>query len=116
MFTYAADDVEKKKDEILFEIECGAVFVYPTDTIYGIGCNALDSFAVQKIRQIKKRETKPFSIIAPSKEWILDNCVVEQKQKKLLQKLPGKYTLIFKLKNKYAVAKEVANETICVRI
>ena len=80
-----------------------SVFIYPTDTIYGIGCNALDSKLVKRIRRIKKRDKKPFSVIAPSKKWIIENWVVD---KKLLKKLPGKYTLIFKLKKK-AVVKEV---------
>lgn len=80
-----------------------SVFIYPTDTIYGIGCNALNSRLVKRIRRIKKRDKKPFSVIAPSKKWIMDNCVVDRK---LLKKLPGKYTLIFKLRKK-AVVKEV---------
>ena len=109
-------DVEKKKSEILDEIESGAVFIYPTDTVYGIGCNALDSNAVKQIRRIKQRQKNPFSVIAPSKEWIRNNLVVEKKYVKYLEKLPGKYTLIFRMRNKSCVAKEVSRETLGVRI
>ena len=103
---------KKNRESIKLEIESGAVFIYPTDTVYGIGCNALDSAAVRKIKEIKQRET-PLSIIAPSKEWIIENCEAKSNQ---LKKLPGHYTLIFKLKNKNAVASEVSKETIGVRI
>jgi L-threonylcarbamoyladenylate synthase len=83
------------KDRIKQLILRGSVFIYPTDTIYGLGCDATDSEAVQRIRVIKQREEKPFSVIAPSKEWILKNCVVKQDD---LTCLPGSYTLILSLK------------------
>lgn len=93
-------------------------FIYPTDTIYGIGCNAENREAVKKIRELKGRYTRPFSVIAPSKEWILENCVVGDVEKDYLKKLPGPYTLILNLKNKKCIAPEVNNDsdTLGVRI
>ena len=58
---------EKEKQQLLSRIQEGAVFIYPTDTIYGIGCDATDPEAVMTLRRIKKRDKKPFSVIAPSK-------------------------------------------------
>ncbi len=95
------------RDEYFQKILDGAVFVYPTDTIYGLGCNALLSRAVKRIRQLKQRQEQPFSVIVPSKKWIYDNCAVESNGFSYIEKLPGPYTLIFKLTNKDAVAKEV---------
>jgi tRNA threonylcarbamoyl adenosine modification protein (Sua5/YciO/YrdC/YwlC family) len=111
------EEVERKKDILFGKIKDGAVFIYPTDTIYGIGCSALDEKAVQKVRRIKQRPDKPFSIIAPSKNWISDNCDAK-KAGNWLKRLPGPYTLILKLKNKNAVAKSVNQGigTIGVRI
>lgn len=84
--------VESNKDEILGAIQGGKILIYPTDTIYGLGCNALLEELVGRIREIKHRETKPFSVIAPSKEWIIENCIVSQDI--VDQYLPGPYTLI----------------------
>ena len=82
----------------------GCLFIHPTDTIYGIGCDATNFDAVKKVREVKGRSERPFSVIAPSKEWIKENCVVSEKW---LGKLPGPYTLILKLKNKSCIAKNV---------
>jgi len=108
----------QNKDFFLEEMKKGKIFVYPTDTIYGIGCNALNNESVRKIGEMKKREKKAFSIISPGKEWIEDNCFVSEKAKKWLEKLPGAYTLILELKNRRAVAKEVnlGFDTLGIRI
>lgn len=84
-----------------------SVFIVPTDTIYGLSCNALHSETVKRLRKIKKQKSRPLSVIAPSKQWIKKNCVIDSDAEKWLNKLPGPYTLILPLKNKSAVAKEV---------
>ena len=94
------------------EIKDGAVFIYPTDTIYGIGCSALNEKAVNKVRELKNRPDNPFSVIAPSKEWIKNNCEVDE-----LNILPGPYTLVVKLKNNPIVEPvNLGTETLGVRI
>ena len=110
-------DVDEKK--YLEKIRKGAVFIYPTDTIYGIGCDATNEKAVKKIREIKQRPGTPFSVIAPNKLWIQENCEVFGKGRDYIDKLPGKFTLIFALKHEGCVAKNVNpndNSTLGVRI
>lgn len=94
-------------DFYLREIGIGKIFVYGTDTIYGIGCDAMNNKAVSKIRKVKMRDKKPFSIISPSEAWILENCIIDNNAKAWLDKLPGPYTLILKLKNQEAVSNKV---------
>ena len=111
------DEYNVQKKAILQELK-NSVFVYPTDTIYGIGCNATDEKLVAKVRKIKKTN-QPFSILVPNKEWIYENCVITEEAEEWIRKLPGPYTLILKLKNKKAIAKNVynnADNTVGVRM
>lgn len=105
------EEFETRKDEFIEKILNGAIFVYPTDTIYGIGCNALMDEPVKRIREWKGRKT-PFSIIAPSKEWIKENCNVNCKY---VDKLPGPYTLVQPLK-KQIISRHVSEKTVGVRM
>jgi tRNA threonylcarbamoyl adenosine modification protein (Sua5/YciO/YrdC/YwlC family) len=113
------DEFKLHKEEIIQRIkEDGIVFIYPTDTIYGIGCDGRNSEGIVNIRKLKKRIQMPFSVITPSKNWIRENCIVTKEGEKWLKRLPGPYTLIFKKKNLDCVAKNLAPklETIGVRI
>ncbi|MCJ7600264.1 MAG: Sua5/YciO/YrdC/YwlC family protein, partial [Desulfobulbaceae bacterium] len=51
-------------DQVVVSLKQGAVISYPTDTMYGIGCDIFNQKAVKRIYQIKKRDkSKPFSFI-----------------------------------------------------
>lgn len=118
MRVLSKEEFEREKDIIRSKLkEENIAFIYPTDTIYGIGCSALNKEAVEMIRKIKRRENSPFSVIAPSKEWIAENCRLNENAKEWLKKLPGPYTLVLKTKEE-CVAKNVAPglKTLGVRI
>jgi len=99
----------------LNKLKKGSLFIYPTDTIYGIGCDATNESSVELVRMIKERFETPFSVIVPSKEWILRNCEVDQK---FLDLLPGPVTLIVKLKDDSSIAPSVVKglKTLGVRL
>jgi len=94
-------------------ILAGKVFIYPTDTLYGLGCNAEDEKAVAKIREIKGRDEKPLSIIAPSLEWINENLIVDLDLGKYL---PGPYTIILKKKNPKFLSHVSSTDSLGIRI
>ncbi|MCK4670645.1 MAG: Sua5/YciO/YrdC/YwlC family protein [Nanoarchaeota archaeon] len=98
------DEFRLEKTEFFDAILDGAIFIHGTDTIYGLGCDATNKEAVARLRKIKEKEKQPFPVIAPSKEWVLENLNVKDED---LEKLPGPYTIIADLKNKDAVAPNV---------
>ncbi|MBT4376561.1 threonylcarbamoyl-AMP synthase [archaeon] len=90
------------------------IFIYPTDTIYGIGCDATNEKLVNELRELKNRDDKPLSVIAPSVNWILNNFEVEME---LIKKyLPGPYTLLLKKKDLNFLSWISNNEFVGVRI
>lgn len=99
MIIYTKEEYENKKEGIIAKVRRGDIFIYPTDTIYGIGCNALDAKAVEKIRKIKGNFTRPFSIMVPDKEWVQQHCEMISTEEEHLEKLPGPYTIILKMIN-----------------
>ena len=105
-------EFEQSKHSLLKELKKN-VFIYPTDSIYGIGCDATNPELVQKVRELKNSTTQPFSVIAPNKEWIHNNCEVSEEAKDWVEQLgnditindePKAVSLILKLKNPKAVA------------
>lgn len=103
--------------EIKKKIESGAVFIHPTDTIYGIGCDAKNRTAIEKIRKLKKRPKSPLSVWAPSIKWIKQNCDINDAEN-YLKHLPGPYTLILPLNTDNNIANNVSLnlKTLGVRI
>jgi L-threonylcarbamoyladenylate synthase len=96
------------------KIREGKIFIYPTDTIYGIGCDATNIGSVEKIKEMKGRDKdKPFSVIAPSIKWIEENLVVDCELGKYL---PGAYTLILKKKNPNFLKYVASGDSLGVRI
>ncbi len=97
------------------DIKNGAIFIHPTDTIYGLGCDATNIESVSFIKNLKYRDkNKPMSVIAPSIEWIKEHCIVKDE---ILEKyLPGPYTLIIKKKDVDFMKSVSANDSLGIRI
>lgn len=67
-------------DDIKNSIEClrkGGVILYPTDTIWGLGCDATDNAAVEKIFAIKSRNATKSLLILVDSESMLERYVRE---------------------------------------
>jgi L-threonylcarbamoyladenylate synthase len=56
-------------------LQCGGTILYPTDTIWGIGCDATNPEAIKKIFDIKKREPNKSLIILVESEKRLQDLV-----------------------------------------
>jgi len=78
-------------------VEKGSVIVYPTDTIYGLGCSAHHEASIRRVAEIKKRSlTQTFSMHLGHPSEIGNFALIENEdQQKLIDDLlPGPYTLI----------------------
>ena len=52
---------------VVKSIKNGGVVIFPTDTVYGIGCNPYDENAIERIYRIKKRDgKKPLPVLGLS--------------------------------------------------
>lgn len=78
----------------------GKVIVYPTDTIYGLGCLALDKKAIDKIYRIKKRKKKkPLLVLIADFKMLRKYFQVDKNQAAYLRKIwPGKVSVILNKK------------------
>jgi L-threonylcarbamoyladenylate synthase len=83
-------------------VKNGGVIVFPTDTLYGIGCNPYDEKAVDKIFKIKNRDKiNPLPILASSVVDIERIALLGKTAKKLAQIYwPGALTIIVPLIDK----------------
>ena len=105
----------KKAVEI---IENGGVIIFPTDTVYGIGCNPYDANAVKKIYEIKSREKiKSLPVLASSIQIVKQISIIDEFTEKIIKKYwPGPLTLILKLKDKNLKKSLNLEDKIAVRI
>ncbi len=96
----------------------GGVVVYPTDTLYGLGANALDPEAVERVFKIKGRElSKPLPIIVKNIVWVDELAHVSPRGVQVLKKAwPGKFTAVLPKKNIIPDIVDAGQGTIGIRI
>ncbi len=108
-------------------VECmrqGGVIAYPTDTMYGIGCDIYNQKAVKRIYKLKNRDKrKPFSFICCNLKNVSQYCLVSNSSYRIMKKcLPGPYTFVLqslKIVPKIMMTKQktvgirVPNNNIC---
>jgi L-threonylcarbamoyladenylate synthase len=87
--------------EVIKCFESGGSVIYPTDTLYGLGCDALNEKAVDIIFRIKRRGLdKAVSVMVRNIEEIKKYAYINEKKELIARRLlPGPYTLIFESKN-----------------
>ncbi|PIR47110.1 MAG: threonylcarbamoyl-AMP synthase [Candidatus Vogelbacteria bacterium CG10_big_fil_rev_8_21_14_0_10_45_14] len=78
-------------------IEGGGIMVYPTDTVYGVGCRADDGDAIARLRDLTQKY-HPLTVLVNSMADIESNCEVPDYAYAFLKKLPGPLTVILKTK------------------
>ena len=99
-------------------IKNGGLVVFPTDTVYGLGCDPRNAKAVEAIFQIKKRkESKQLPILAYSKDEVSKIAVFDDVSSKIADRLwPGQVTLVLKLKDNEIKKAMRLTDKIAVRV
>ena len=111
------DEAEIKKQAKL--LKEGNTVIFPTETVYGLGANALDENAVKKIYEAKGRPSdNPLIVHISSKEEVykLANDISD-KAKVLMSKFwPGPLTMIFKKKDIVPQRTSGGLDTVAIRM
>tara|TARA_B110000881_G_scaffold211379_1_gene219805 strand:- start:938 stop:1552 length:615 start_codon:yes stop_codon:yes gene_type:complete len=109
--------------EIKKVIEClkdGGVIVYPSDTVYGIGCDIFNKKAVERIAKIKGINIKKnnFSFICSDLSHISDfTKPIDNSTYKLMKRnLPGPFTFIVNANNSIPKLFKINKKTIGIRV
>ncbi|MUL36118.1 L-threonylcarbamoyladenylate synthase [Gloeocapsopsis dulcis] len=83
-------------EQIVDLLRDGAVMLYPTDTVYAIGCDLNSKSAVQRVRQIKQQSNdKPLTFLCPSLSNVATYARVNDTAYRIMRHLiPGPYTFL----------------------
>jgi tRNA threonylcarbamoyl adenosine modification protein (Sua5/YciO/YrdC/YwlC family) len=87
---------QRSIEQIVASLKQGAVMLYPTDTVYAIGCDLNVKSAVEKVRKIKQLSNdKPLTFLCSSLSNIAQYATVSDRAYRLMKHLiPGPYTFL----------------------
>ena len=96
----------------------GGVIVYPTDTVYGLGCDIMNAQAVNRIIRIKGRDPKkPLSFICADLTHISRYAMVSNFAYRILKRfLPGPYTFVLPASREVPKLLRSKSKTVGIRI
>ncbi len=117
---YPENPNEKELLKVVEILRNGGVIIYPTDTVYGLGCDLMNKNAVERVAKIKglKPEKANLSIICYDLSHITDYARhVDNKTFKMMKKgLPGPFTFILEAGNLVPKIFTAKRKTIGIRI
>lgn len=105
----------------------GGVIIYPTDTVYGLGCDLSNKKGIERIYELKKRnKKKPLSFVCSDLKHISQYAkVTDYAYKTMKRLLPGPYTFILEasrlvpkiiLPKRPTIGIRVPNNQICLAL
>jgi len=99
-------------------VKKGGIVIFPTDTVYGVGCDPYNKKSVKKIYDLKSRDfSKPFPILVDSKETAKKIAMFDETSDRITEKFwPGPLTVILKLTDDKLKKSLNLEEKIAVRV
>ncbi len=117
---YPENPAERQMKIITECLQKGGVIIYPTDTVYGLGCDITKIKAVDRVAQIKgiKREKANFSFICSSLSQLsgYSRPIPNNIYKLMRRALPGPYTFILNANNEVPHFFQSKKKTVGIRI
>jgi len=103
--------------EAIRVIKIGGLIVYPTDTVYGLGCDPFNTFAVKRLIDAKGQRKKPLPILASDIEHAKIVAEVTDAAEKLARRFwPGPLTIVLKKKPRVPQIVTFGSDTVGVRV
>lgn len=108
----------RKIEQVAEALKRGSVIAYPTDTIYGIGCDIMNKKAIERVYQIKQRARHiPFSFICSDLKNISQYAKVSNYAYKTMRRLlPGPYTFVLEGSNQVPKMMLTKRKTAGIRV
>lgn len=106
-------------EEVIEVLKNDGIIIFPTDTVYGIGCNCFSEKAIKKIFDIKLRpEQKPINVLTNNMEKIqkVAKDISEKEELIIKEYMPGALTIILDKKEEVPNILTAGLDTIGVRI
>lgn len=99
-------------------LEAGECIAYPTDTVYGLGCDLMNKRAVDRLYQIKGMDrSHPLAFICPDLSEIAKYAIVDNQIYRVLRRfLPGPYCFILEATREVPRLVQTKRKTIGIRI
>lgn len=95
----------------------GGLIVYPTDTVYGLGCNPFREDSVRKLFEAKGRGPKPVPVLCSSASKAEELVVLSPKAKEMARKhWPGALTVVAPLRKSVPVQLTQGSNDLGVRV
>ena len=119
VFDWQNEIKENELNESVEVLKKGGIVIFPTETVYGIGTNALCESSVKRIYEVKERpDEKPLSIMVSNKGEISKYAIIENEiEKKIIDSfMPGPITIILKKKEGVFDYISSGKDTIGIRI
>ena len=111
---------QRQISKVIDCLNSGGIIIYPTDTVYGLGCDIYNKKAVERIAQVKgvKKEKANFSFICSDLSHISDfTRPISNDVYKLMKKnLPGPFTFILEANNKVPKLFQSKKKTVGIRV
>ena len=99
-------------------LEGGAVIAYPTDTVYGLGCDLTNKHAIDRLYEIKRMErSHPLAFVCPDLGDIARYAIVDNQVYRVLRRfLPGPYTFILQATREVPKLVQMKRKTVGIRV